>query len=103
MLWPPTWSPVISAEVEVAPLWESYILEASVSEREESSYRTVTVWRPPTILSPSLDDFSWEVAFLYSHGGYVNSGALQFQDTKEVGVNEQPWPTCLSFLGRSSP
>lgn len=33
----------------------------------------------------------------------MNSGALLFQDTKEVGVNEQPGLTCLSFLGLSSP
>lgn len=40
----------------------------------------------------------------YSCGGHVNSGALLFQDTKEVGINKQPRPTCLSFLGpRSRP
>lgn len=34
---PPTWFPVISVEVEVAPLQESYILEVSAPERDESS------------------------------------------------------------------
>lgn len=37
MLRPPTWFPVISVVVEVAPLQESYILEASVPETEESA------------------------------------------------------------------